>query len=74
MGNLEPIQSTKSHEVGIIIDVVAETQEQANTLCSVARSTLLHHGYQGRISTGGNVAFPYSPSDIKVGAVYQFSI
>lgn len=74
MGSLEPIKEITSHEVGIIIDVVAETQELATTVCSVTRSTFLHHGYEGRISTGGNLAFPYSPSDIKCGEVYNFSV
>jgi len=35
---------------------------------------LLHYGYPGRISTAGNLAFPFSPSDFKVGEVYEFSI
>lgn len=74
MGALEPNTSITSHEIGIVIDVVADTQEEADTVCSVARSTLLHYGYEGRIATAGNVAFPYSPSDIKIGAVFNFSL
>ncbi len=74
MGKLEPKNEITSHEVGIIIDVVADTKEHANAVCSVARSTLLHYGYPGRIATAGNLAFPFSPSDIAVGDVYLFSI
>jgi len=73
MGDLEPTP-VPGHEVGLVIDVVAPTQEQANTICSFCRSTLLHFGYPGRISTAGNLALPYSPSDIKAGAVYEFCI
>lgn len=51
-----------------------QSQEVANTICSFARSTMLHYGYEGRIATAGNLAFPYSPSDFKVGAVYNFSL
>ena len=61
-------------EVGIIIEAVAKTQEEANTLCSFARSTMLHFGYTGRIATAGNLAFPFSPSDFKAGNVYEFSL
>lgn len=61
-------------EIGIVIDAVAETQEQANTVCSFARSTMLHYGYTGRISTAGNLAFPFSPSDFEAGNVYEFSV
>lgn len=56
------------------MEAISPTQEQADTLVSVTRSTLLHYGYPGRISTAGNLAFPFSPSDIRAGDVYGFSI
>ena len=74
MGPLEPLTEITSHEICIVIDVVADTQEHANAVCSVARSTLLHYGYPGRIATAGNLAFPFSPSDVKVGPVFVFSV
>jgi hypothetical protein len=74
MGPLEPQKETGSHELCIIIEALCQTQAQADTLCSVARSTLLHYGYEGRISTAGNLAFPFSPSDIGMGKVYEFSL
>jgi len=74
MAELEPAPVVNSHEVGIVMDVVADSQEHASAVCSVARSTMLHYGYEGRIATAGNLAFPFSPSDIKVGAVYTFSV
>ena len=60
--------------LGVVIDVVGKTQEIADTICALARSRLLHCDYIGRKSTAGNVAFPFSPSDIHVGAVYEFSV
>ena len=63
-----------SDELLIIIEAVAQTQEEANTICGFARSTMLHYGYEGRISTAGNLAFPFSPSDCKMGAVYEFNV
>jgi len=74
MGSLEPCRAAVGHEVGIVIDVTAATQQAADTLCGFTRSTLLHFGYPGRISTGGNLALPYSPSDFQGGEVYQFSL
>jgi len=65
---------TSIAEACIIIEAVAKTQEIANTLCSFARSSLLHFGYAGRKSTAGNLAFPFSPSDFEAGEVYNFSI
>ena len=73
MGENEPSKQL-SHELGLIIDAVAATQNEANSICSFARSTLLHYGYPERISTAGNLAFPYSPSDLKAGEVYEFCI
>ncbi len=61
-------------EVGIVIEAMAPTQELADTVLSLARSTALHQHFQGRKTTAGNLAFPFSPSDFCGGAVYEFSI
>lgn len=74
MGMREPTANPASHELGIVIEAIAPTQKEADTICSLARSTLLHYGYPGRIATAGNLAFPFSPSDMKAGAVYEFSL
>lgn len=75
MGDLEYNPSTKNcHEIGVLIEAVAETQEKADTICAFARSSMLHFGYEGRKATAGNLAFPYSPSDFHAGKVYNFSI
>ncbi len=74
MGMFPNIPADTPTELGIVIEAVAQTQELANTICSFARSTMLHFGYPGRKSTAGNLAFPFSPSDIKVGEIYEFSI
>jgi len=75
MGKLEPLRGRPlSHEYGIIIEAVADTQDLANTICATARSTMLHYGYEGRRATAGNLAFPYSPSDFHAGQVYAFSV
>jgi hypothetical protein len=74
MGPLEPRPDARAHELGILIEATAPTAEAAETLLSVTRSTLLHYGYPGRISTAGNLAFPFSPSDVSMGRVYEFSI
>ena len=74
MGGMEPEKNRRSHELGVVIEVVAQDQERANAVCSYARSTLLHYGYPGRISTAGNLALLYSPSDIACGDVFEFNI
>ncbi len=74
MGPLEPEHEVRSHELGIVIEAVGETERDSESLCSLTRSTFLHYGYPGRISTAGNLAFPFSPSDAKMGEVFEFSV
>ena len=74
MGLFPGLEHRVGHELAVVIEAVAPTQEQADTICGFARSTLLHFGYEGRISTAGNLALPFSPSDFQVGAVYEFSV
>lgn len=74
MGEIEPVRVTRSHELGIVIEAIGPTQEEADSLLSLTRSTLLHYGYPGRMATAGNLAFPFSPSDMRLGEVYEFSI
>ena len=61
-------------EVGLVIEAIAPTQELADTVLSLARSTALHQHFEGRKTTAGNLAFPFSPSDIRCGAVYEFTV
>ncbi len=74
MADLEPQKKITSHELCLIIEVTAKNQELANTICAFARSTLLHYSYKNRIGTAGNLAFPFAPSDIPTGEVYEFNI
>lgn len=74
MGDLEPDNAASGHELCVVIEALAETQEQADSICSVTRSTMLHYGYEGRIATAGNLALPFSPSDIRVGQAFGFGV
>lgn len=74
MGELEPEKTNLPHEVGIVFEVLAKSQDIANTVCGSLRSSLLHYGYEGRKATAGNLAFPFAPSDISFGPVYEFGV
>ncbi|MDO4543483.1 MAG: acyclic terpene utilization AtuA family protein [Clostridia bacterium] len=63
-----------THDLGLIIDVVAKTEESSSFVLSLARSRMLHYDYKGRKGTAGNLAFPFSPSDIHLGEVFEYSI
>ncbi len=73
LGSLEEKRANVGHEVGVLIEVLADTQERARGVCGVAHHTLLHHPipeWSGLIS---NLAFPFSPPHIDAGLVYEFT-
>lgn len=74
MGAWEPERESTPHELGIVVEAIAATQEIASAVNAIARVTLLHTDFPGRLCKEGNMAFPFSPSDIERGAVYQFSL
>ena len=74
MGDWEPIKESRAHELGILVEVVGVTQEIANAVLSIARVNTLHVDFPGRLCREGNMAFPFSPSDIEAGACYRFSV
>ena len=75
LGEAEPDPIVKSHEICLLVDVIAETQELADSIASFISSTLSHMSYPGRKSTAGNIAYPFSPGRyISVGEVYRFNI
>ena len=75
MGAREPLRGALPHELGFVIEVVArDSQEIASAVLGMARANMLHTDFPGRLCREGNMAFPFSPSDIEVGAVYRFSV
>jgi hypothetical protein len=74
MAGWEPVQQTRAHELGFVVEVVAETQEMANAVLSISRVQMLHVDFRGRLCKEGNMAFPYSPSDIETAPAYRFSV
>ena len=61
-------------EVGVVLEALAGDQATADSVLSLARSSFLHCGFEGRKATGGNLAFPFSPSDFQGGPVYEFNV
>ena len=74
MGQLEPNRHLVPHEVGLMGEVTAPTQERANAICSQARITVLHMPYPGQLATAGNFAIPLNPPENPIGPVCRFSV
>jgi hypothetical protein len=74
MGTREPVREIRSHELGILAEVVADTQEIASAVLALARVNLLHVDFPGRMCREGNMAFPFSPSDVIPEPSYRFTM
>ena len=74
MAGREPYNGPPPHELGLVIEVIGKTQEVADTVCALARSATLHLGYEGRMATAGNLAFPYSPAEFPAPPAYEFRV
>jgi hypothetical protein len=61
-------------EVFLLLEFVAPTAAAAKTVTAMTKQYLLHHGFPGRLSTGGNLAFPLTPPEVEAGTAYRFSI
>ena len=62
------------HEAGLVIEVIAPDAAQARTVAGVFKQNLLHYGYPGRVSTAGNLAFAFTPSEMDAHAAYRFVV
>ncbi|RBA09103.1 hypothetical protein FPRO05_07383 [Fusarium proliferatum] len=74
MGPLETQAVSKPHEIAVLGEVVAPTQDMAYTIANNARASILHFSYPGQIATTGNFASPLSPHEQEAGAVFKFSL
>ena len=61
-------------EVGLVIEFIGATAELALAAAAVFRQHLLHHGFAGRVSTAGNIAFAFTPPEFACGSAYRFAL
>ncbi|MGA3403866.1 MAG: acyclic terpene utilization AtuA family protein, partial [Acetobacteraceae bacterium] len=61
-------------EVFVMGECIAPTAERASEVVRTCKQYLLHHGYPGRLSTAGNLAFPFTPPEVSLGPAYRFNV
>jgi len=61
-------------EVFIMGECIAPTRERASEVVRTTKQFMLHFGYPGRLSTAGNIAFPFTPPEVSLGPAYRFSV
>jgi hypothetical protein len=74
MGPREPRPQVEGHEVLILWDVLAESQELAHSVAASLSHMAVHYPipeWHGLIS---GVAFPFAPSEVDRGPVYEFNL
>ena len=69
-----PPEQRSAHEVGLVLEFLAGDLELARTAAAVFKQNLLHFGYPGRLTTGGNLAFAFTPSEVDAHESYRFRL
>ena len=57
-----------------MVEVVSPSEEDAKAVLAIARVVIPKVDFPGRLCKSGNMAFPFSPSDISVGPTFKFSV
>jgi hypothetical protein len=73
MGRLEP-ETRIGHEVGLLFQVTAETQELATALMKSVGHIAVHYPVPEWSGLITSIAYPYSPPEIARGASYRFNM
>ena len=74
MGPLEPVKEIRSHELCLLIEVTAPSQDVASSIAGIVRHQGLHlpiPEWSGLITA---LACPYNPAHLDRGAVYRFNV
>ncbi len=74
LGESEPLREFAAPEVGLVVSVVARTQDLATAICAYVRGQLHFGDFPGRTSTAGNIATPFSPAEIPMGEVFVWNV
>jgi hypothetical protein len=69
-----PVNEPPPGEVFVMGECIAPTAARAAEVVRTCKQFLLHFGYPGRLSTAGNVAFPFTPPEVSLGPAYRFSV
>lgn len=74
MGKLEPVREIEGHEVAVMWDVISGSQDLSHSVAASLSHMAVHNPipeWHGLIS---GVAFPFAPSEVDRGPVYEFNL
>jgi len=73
MGSLEP-ETRIGHEVGLLFQITADTQELATALMKSVSHIAVHYPVPEWTGLITSIAYPYSPPEIARGPCYRFNM
>ena len=74
MGDLEPVKESLAHELCLIFEVTAPTQETASAIAAMTRHQALHLPIPEWTGLITSLACPYNPAHIDRGPLYRFNV
>jgi len=75
LGPSEPLRGrTDLHELGILAQVLAPTQERAHDVAALLEARMIGFAYPGALTRTAHIAFPFAPLVTDGGGCYHFSI
>jgi hypothetical protein len=74
MADLEPDPQGQLHEVGLVVEILAPTQDLASLIAQISRQPLLHHPIPEWVGGVTTFACLHNPAHIDRGPVYQFNL
>jgi hypothetical protein len=74
MGEHDPERGAVGHEIGLLVDLIAQTPEICTALAARLAPTGSRLGLDDGIVGGGNFAFPFSPATLTAGPVYEWTV
>jgi hypothetical protein len=72
LGASEPMPGVSGHEAGLIVEIVGKTPQICDAMGSRLGPTGTRLDINGNLNGGGVFAYPFSPSLIKMGPVYEW--
>jgi Acyclic terpene utilisation family protein AtuA len=74
MGAMEPERDAPVHELGVLGEVLAPTQEEAHDVAALLEARMIGYPYRAAKTRTAHVAFPFSPLVNDTGPVYRFGV
>ena len=73
MGSLEPVKTIQGHEIMVLVEIIAASEDLSFDIAMRARQLLSHFDPPNGSKSGNPIAIPFSPMPIKAGWAYRWT-